>query len=158
MSTQSATTGILICRRHLPIVTMSGIDSPLGTPESVKCPAVSVSVCTIGSPGREFAQREHCAPSVKNPGSVLGTYTVTPNRGSVPFGANTVPETRVSGCPFAAQLVTLQRSPSQASGRIGASSGVSSTRFEGPQPPHRLMRRSARIGLIAPRYTDSGAR
>src|SRR5688500_11475441 len=96
-SVHASTRGSVIRLRHLPLVITTGTLSPEGIPNARNCPLGSEIVWATGLPGSGSLQRAHCAPSGNGPGSVPGTYTLMPYSGNVPLGANTVPDTEVSG-------------------------------------------------------------
>jgi len=67
------TLGIVVWRRHLPLVITSGMFAPSGTlPWIVNLPDSSVVARARGTPGRSSLQREHWAPSVNGGSCWLG--------------------------------------------------------------------------------------
>jgi hypothetical protein len=92
---QLLTLGMVTWRRHLPTWITSGMFVPVGTFSSTKRPAVSESAVAIGWPEAVALHGLHSAPSGMASTGAFGTYTRALYRGNVPFGANTVPFSRV---------------------------------------------------------------
>ena len=76
IAAHAGTFAIVTSRRHLPTWMTSGMLAPAGTSAlelpSVKLPAVSVLVSTIGMPDRFVAQVSQLGPSVYGVSAVFG--------------------------------------------------------------------------------------
>src|SRR5690349_4373692 len=73
VSTHFATYGIVVCRRHLPVVTTIGTSVPGGTFSRTNLPSASVFACDHAPPGSDVVHCEQLTPSVNGPGGFCGT-------------------------------------------------------------------------------------
>ncbi len=73
LSTHSATVGMVIWRRHLPVWITSGMLSPTGTFSRTKLPSVPLSALTSGSPLKVASQVSQVSVSGTGDSAALGT-------------------------------------------------------------------------------------
>ncbi len=130
-----ATLGITTWRRQRPVCMTSGMFAPTGALRMVKAPFTSVMALTSGEPLTLSLHCSQATPAAKGITGAFGMNTRTFGKGSVPFGAYTIPLTVVVMAGVE-QLTCWRQRPVQLAGMPHWLATRPPQVFGSEQPPH----------------------